>query len=244
MKSRQQADHIREQIEREMLVNNHPAVWLWTIDLQGMKTLPPDWFKLLDDEERLLCQQFRQEKDRLAYVAAHALLRSTLSNTLKIPPASLIISHDKKGKPFINMPESRAVEISLSHTSGMVAVALSETGKVGVDVEAVNQHIIPQDDLSAYGVSNEEAKRLASLAEPERSELFFDLWTAREAVAKADGLGLSLPFSLIQIDHSKNMATIQTDGSCPSSHWHLLLKRPSPLHRLSVAWPKESGELP
>jgi 4'-phosphopantetheinyl transferase len=237
MKSRQPAGHIHEQMgcEVHMHINHHPAVRLWTINLNGLNTPPPNWLELLDEEELLHCQRFRQEKDRLAYIAAHALLRCTLSRSLKIPQSSLIIAHDKRGKPFINMPESKPIGISLSHTAGMVAVVLGEAGNVGVDVEAVNQQLIHQDDLSAFGVSQKEAEDLASIAEPARSELFFDLWTTREAVAKADGRGLSLPFSLIQIDRSKNIATIHEDGNSPESHWRLWRKRPSPLHRLSVA---------
>ena len=246
MKSTQRTGHIGQQVQGEMLthLNHCPAVRLWTMNLNGLELPPPEWLELLDEEERLHCQRFRQEIDRLAYIAAHALLRNTLSHTLTIPPAALIIAHDKRGKPFLNMRENGAIGISLSHTAGMVAVVISEAGKVGVDVEAVNQQIILKDDLSAFGVSHEEAQGLASLTEPARSQAFFDLWTAREAVAKADGRGLSLPFSLIQIDRSTNMATIQENGNSPESHWRLWRKRPSPLHRLSVAWSTEGGELP
>ncbi|MEI6756849.1 MAG: 4'-phosphopantetheinyl transferase superfamily protein [Chlorobium sp.] len=223
--------------------NNRHTVSLWTLDLKEIVMLPPQWFELLGDEERLHCLRFRQERDRIAYVAAHALLRCTLSQTLGLPPASLIIARDSMGKPFLHAPESLRLDFNISHTAGMVAVAISKAGKVGVDVEAVDRKMMPQHDVSAFGMSHEEKTELASLSEPERSDAFFDLWTAREAVAKADGRGLSLPFSLIRIDRARNTATIPEHESSSGSNWSLWREQLSSLHRLAVAWPQESGEL-
>ena len=204
---------------------------------------PPQWFELLGDEERLHCQQFRLERDRMSYVAAHVLLRCTLGQTLGFPPASLMIARDSMGKPFLHTPECLHLDFNISHTAGMVAVAISEAGKVGVDVEAVDQNNMPQHDVSAFGMSHEEKTELASLSEPERSDAFFDLWTAREAVAKADGRGLSLPFSLIRINRKRNTATIHKNGSSSGSNWSLWREHLSSLHRLAVAWPHEKGVL-
>ena len=226
-----------------MRANNRPTIRLWTLDLQGVETPPPAWLEFLDEEERLHCQRFRLQGDRVAYVAAHALLRCTLSRTSGLPPASLIFRRDKMGKPFLTLPECSGIDVSISHTAGMVAVALSEAGKVGVDVEAIVQNNIPSHDLAAYGLSDQEIRELELLSEPEKSEAFFDLWTAREAVAKADGRGLSLPFSLIQIDRFHNTATIPEDQSSPSSHWLLWRERASPLHQLTLAWSNDNGEL-
>jgi 4'-phosphopantetheinyl transferase len=226
-------------------MNRHNArlVWLWTHDLQGIETAPPEWLELLDNDECWRASQFRQEKDRIAYIAAHALLRSALIHTLKIPKASLIIDHKKSGKPFLNVPRDITLDITLSHTSGMVAVALSQAGNVGVDVESIELKHIPDNDFSAYGLGHKEIELLASLSEHERRETFIDLWTSREAVAKADGRGLSLPFSQIEIDRSLGIATIHEEGSSAKTHWTLWREQPSPVHRLALAWPRGRGEL-
>ncbi len=217
------------------------TIRLWTHEFQEVTSSPPRWLALLDEKELTHCRQFRQEKDRIAYAAAHALLRTALSQTLELPPASLIIDHDRMGKPFINMPGCMSMAITLSHTSGMVAVALSQAGNIGVDVEAIDRKNIPHNNFSAYGLSHEEQAMLASLSLHERCEAFIDLWTAREAVAKADGRGLSLPFSDIKIDLSMNKATIHEKGASPSSQWTLWREQPSPLYRLALAWPQGKG---
>ncbi len=217
------------------------TIRLWTHEFREVTNSPPRWLALLDEKERMHCRLFRQEKDRIAYAAAHALLRMALSRTLELPPAALIIDHDRMGKPFLNMPGCMGMAITLSHTSGMVAVALSQAGSIGVDVEAINRKNIPHNNLSAYGLSHEEIAMLASLSFHERCEAFIDFWTAREAVAKADGRGLSLPFSDIRIDLSMNKATIHENGPSPSSHWTLWREQPSSLYRLALAWPQGKG---
>ncbi|MEI7824392.1 MAG: 4'-phosphopantetheinyl transferase superfamily protein [Chlorobiaceae bacterium] len=217
------------------------TIRLWTHEFQDVTATPPCWLALLDEKELMHCKQFRQEKDRIAYAAAHALLRTALSRALEMPPVSLTIDHDRMGKPFINTPGCMNMAITLSHTSGMVAVALSQAGNIGVDVEAIDRKNIPHHDFSAYGLSHEEIAMLASLSHHERCEAFIDFWTAREAVAKADGRGLSLPFSDIRIDLSVNEATIHEKGPSPSSHWTLWREQPSSRYRLALAWQQGKG---
>ena len=220
----------------------HPAVRVWTHDLQDITFSPSGWIKILNEEELQHFRKFRQEKDRVAYIAAHALLRCALAQRLSVPPASLTFERDRRGKPVLRIPENRKIDFSLSHTDGMVAVALSEKGSVGVDIEVIDHRNIPQDDLQAYGMTSEEMMQLALLPEPERDALFIGLWTAREAVAKAEGRGVSLPFSLITVDLSHNKATIHEQENAPATYWQLWRENPSSRHCICVAWPLDSGE--
>lgn len=225
-----------------MSILSEHAVMLWTHDLQGLELSPPQWLELLDDEERMRALRFRREHDRIAYVAAHALLRLVVGKRVGASPSSLIISRGGFGKPFIDMEEFRGMDVSLSHTPGMVAVAVSTSGRVGVDVEAVEHERVLSSDLAAYGLSAEEIMMLELMKSSERCSAFIELWTAREAVAKADGRGLSLPFSSIRIDLAANRAVTMEDGVKPSAHWHLWCERPSLQHRLTLAWSGENGK--
>ncbi|NTU44043.1 MAG: 4'-phosphopantetheinyl transferase superfamily protein [Chlorobiaceae bacterium] len=226
-----------------MMIDRENAVMLWTHDLQRLELSPPEWVELLDDEERTLALRFLREHDRIAYVAAHALLRLVIANRIGLAPSALIISRDRFGRPFLDMDECRGIDVSLSHTKGMVAVALSNAGRVGVDVESVDHERVPRSDLAAYGLSAEEIGRLELMGVAERSEAFIELWTAREAVAKADGRGLSLPFSSIRIDLSSSVASTFDGDDKPSRHWRLWREEPSLCHRLTLAWSGERGEV-
>ena len=146
-------------------------------------------------------------------------------------------------KPSVNSSgEWQPTGVRLMHTEGMVAVVISEAGQVSVDVETVDRKYIPPTDFSALGLSSGKAAHLAAQSEPDRSETFIDLWTAREAVAKADGRGLSLPFARIRIDRAGNSAEIAAEESSPARRWRLWRERPSPRHRLALAG-QEDGTL-
>lgn len=216
---------------------------LWTHALGGHETPPAAWLEALSDEERAHCRSFRRDQDRLAYAAAHCLLYRALGQTLGLSRASLLIARDAMGKPFLATPGHSALEFSISHTEGMVAVALRADGKVGVDVEARDRRGVPEDDLAAFGLSAAEIAYLASIDEAQRSDAFIAWWTAREAVAKADGRGLSLPFGQIAVDLARNVAAISAQEHCLHRHWRLWRERPSPRHHLTLAWPDDGGEV-
>ena len=219
----------------------HGSVMLWTADLQAWQEAPAAWLADLDDAERAQCQRFRRPDDRLAYAAAHALLRRALGASLGLPAASLRFARDALGKPFLQPPGN--IDFSLSHTTGMVAVALSSAGPVGVDVEALDRTRVPTQDWGAFGLSAAQERHLATLAGPQQNQAFLALWTAREAVSKADGRGLALPLQCIQVDLCGKSATVLALVAEPPRHWRLWCNQPSGRHVLALAWQPNGSEM-
>ncbi len=224
---------------------NMPAqsVMLWTANLQAWDETPSAWLAVLDEAERAQCRLFRRPSDRLAYAAAHALLRRALGASLELSAAALHFSRDQMGKPFLRTPTPGPIDFSLSHTEGMVAVAISHTGPVGVDVEAIDQKSVPRQDWSAYGLSPAEEAHLATLGEPLQSKTFLALWTAREAVAKADGRGLALPLNRIRMQACGTLATVLAQAGELAQHWQLWRYQPSAHHVLTLASQQHCREL-
>jgi len=153
-----------------------------------------EWAKLvalLDETEAARATRFAFEDDRRAYVAAHALLRARLSERARgIAPAQWRFGATPHGKPFVHAPAVR-FNISLSHTRGMAAVAIVSGRDVGVDVESF---LRPRDALKVAErfFAPEEAALVRRELDPlARSEVFFAIWTLKEAVLKADGSGLA-----------------------------------------------------
>ena len=76
-------------------------------------------------------------KTKIERVYAYGLLVKILGDfglSAKMLDEKLLF--DKKGKPFV---EDSRFEFSVSHTDGMVAVALSTDGAVGVDIEKADK---------------------------------------------------------------------------------------------------------
>ena len=145
---------------------------------------------LLDEAERVRAARFHHGADRLAYVAAHALLRTLLSEIAGGAPQAWRFVRSPTGKPRLEQGQGGAdLRFSLSHARGLVACVVAEGMEVGVDVEPLQ----PTPDalrLARTWFSAREADRLQTMADPARSEAFLHLWTLKEAAGKATGAGL------------------------------------------------------
>jgi 4'-phosphopantetheinyl transferase len=152
------------------------------------------WLEFLDETERARAARFFHDRDRLAFAAAHALLRAMLSRALGAPPHIWRFVQQAHGKPSLDPAFGiPSLEFNLSHTRGAVACAVTHGRPVGVDIEGESRDIELLALARAYFAPAEVAL-LEALAEKERAGAFFQLWTLKEAYVKARGDGLSLAF--------------------------------------------------
>ena len=151
------------------------------------------WQATLDASERDHARRFFFEHDRREFVACHALLRSKLSSLASASPAEWTFSVDSYGKPRLapehGLPD---LQFSISHTRGVVAVAVAWRHPVGIDVERIGASSDHQD-LASRHFAAAEVELLRRTPAPERPRVFTRLWTLKEAYLKATGLGLSEP---------------------------------------------------
>jgi 4'-phosphopantetheinyl transferase len=152
--------------------------------------------ELLSDEERARLRRLVRAEDRLAFTAAHALVRSALSHCVpQVPATAWEFVRTPYGKPEIAAPRVRPpLRFSLSHTRGLVACAVTAGTPCGVDVEAVDRAMDPLR-LAGAVCTPHERSWLAGLERAARPAGFCRLWTLKEAYVKARGRGLSLPLS-------------------------------------------------
>jgi len=151
----------------------------------------PGLLALLSAEERTRHGRLHFARDRAAFLLAHALLRSLLSELIGGEPASHRFEAGPHGKPAL-APAVPALDFNLSHTTGLVACALAWQAPVGVDVEDASRRV----DLDGVGrrvFSAAEQAVLAGLPEEGQADRFFEYWTLKEAYMKARGLGFALP---------------------------------------------------
>jgi 4'-phosphopantetheinyl transferase len=146
---------------------------------------------MLDEAEQAQADRFHFAEDRDAYVAAHALLRGLLAPRLNCMPNEIQFLRGANGKPELDTPEP-VLRFNLSHTRGMVAVALARQCDVGIDVERVDPTRLGLDTAHQF-FAPAEVRQLYALAPEYRCGASFAFWTLKEAYIKAVGLGLSVP---------------------------------------------------
>jgi 4'-phosphopantetheinyl transferase len=189
------------------------------LDLAGVA--PDDWARLaatLDDEERARAARFAFEDDRRSYVAAHALLRAELSRRADRPARDWRFAAATLGKPYLVDPP-RDLRFSLSHTRGMVAVAIAEGAEVGVDVEPTDRRAESMK-LAERFFAPEQIELLRAVEGEARRDLFFAIWTLKEAVIKATGQGLSRALDSFSVSPEPPRVTMRDgSGSWSAMHW-------------------------
>lgn len=183
-----------------------------------------DWDRLasmLDETERARAARFAFDEDRKAYVAAHALLRAELSRRAGARPQDWRFAAAPRGKPFLLDPP-RDLRFSLSHARGMVAVAVAEGVEIGVDVESADRRAESMA-LARRFFAPEDVALLEAAPEAARRDLFFAVWTLKEAVVKATGQGLSQALDSFYVTIAPPRVFMR-DGLSPewsAAHWRL-----------------------
>ncbi|MBI3229967.1 MAG: 4'-phosphopantetheinyl transferase superfamily protein [Burkholderiales bacterium] len=182
----------------------------------------------LSEEELVRGARFHFERDRNQFVLTRALVRSVLSRYAAIPPAQWQFGKGEHGRPFIANPDAPAIAFNLSHTRGLVVLAVSQAQPLGVDVENFQTREAPLEVAQGY-FSPTEVAALTSLPLAAQQERFFHYWTLKEAYIKAESKGLSLPleqFSMLFA--SDNEVEIAFHDLPASSGWHFWLMQACP----------------
>ena len=120
---------------------------------------------------------------------ARRLLVGAGAALLSRPVGEILVGRTARGRPWVRATGSGAeLPVSVSHDADVVVVAARAAGPVGVDVERCR--MLPAVALARRWFAPAEVHWLCGLPEAERTTGFLLLWTAKEAVGKAAGLGL------------------------------------------------------
>ena len=125
-------------------------------------SLPEGFFSIEEKAKIERCKNPSVQQERIA----SAYLKKTLIGDYEV---------DEKGKP-----NAKGVHFNVSHSKGHV-VLVKAPCPVGIDIEEVRE---VKQDLIDFVCSLEEKTYIDS------EEKFFEVWTNKEAILKAKGIGL------------------------------------------------------
>jgi len=176
--------------------HGHSAT-IWTASTHQARALSPAAASLCE-EELAQARRLKQKGDRDRFVAARTLLRHALSEAVdgQIGPAQWRYRIGPAGKPEMahGLPQ---LDFNISHAADCVAIGVSASGAIGVDIETT----VHDDRLEVVenALSDRERAHLVALPENRKWATFVQFWTIKEACAKALGLGITLDFRELEI---------------------------------------------
>jgi 4'-phosphopantetheinyl transferase len=197
-------------------------IHVWSTEDQqiGDESLLALYRSWLSAEETERMARFMFERHRHQYLVTRALLRSTLSQYAPwVAPHQWVFASNAWGKPAIVAP-AVPIAFNLSHTEGLVVLALTLENSVGIDVEP--RHRVVDLSLADHFFSADEVRYLSSVPAADQASVFISLWTLKEAYIKARGQGLSIPldsFSFALATPGRIGFSCQTLGPFKARHW-------------------------
>ena len=167
------------------------AIDIWPLILAGEDAEYGCCLDWLDLPERERAARFLRRQDRERYVLAHGGLRFILGRYLNLAPARVKLGSTSTGKPTLaDLQDQRtAVTFNLSHAHGKALVAVAQGREIGVDLEMIREDVEVLK-LADRFFSDRERQYLRSTPVASPRKEFFRYWVAKEAVLKAEGVGL------------------------------------------------------
>ncbi len=192
--------------------------------------------QLLSPEERARESRFHFAHSRKQFVIARALVRTLLSRYAAIAPAAWQFRAGSHGRPEIVQPEGGALRFNLSHTTGLVVLAVGSQQMLGVDVEDTMRRPAPLD-VAGHSFSAAEVAALHALPQDLQAARFFHYWTLKESYIKAKGQGLSIPlgkFSMMLTQPGRVAIQFAANMEPEPAGWQFFLLQASERHVVSV----------
>ncbi|MDQ0961699.1 4'-phosphopantetheinyl transferase [Streptomyces sp. B4I13] len=164
-----------------------------------------DLLTLLDPVERGRHDETAAPADRARFLVGCALSRLLLGELLGLPPADVPLRRvcprcgGPHGKVRLDMPGAPApYDFSVTHSGALVGVAVSSDGAVGLDVED-GEAPLDVEGAARTALSGTELAALHALPPAQRRPAFLRVWTRKEAVLKALGVGLRMPLRGLEV---------------------------------------------
>jgi 4'-phosphopantetheinyl transferase len=168
-------------------------IHVWRADLDQESWITSNLEADLSEDERARANKFYFARDRCRFIVARGLLRRTLAAYLGQEPAMLHFCYELRGKPSLQMSDTRFPEINfnLAHSNGHAVYAFALRRRLGIDLETIRDDF-PIIEIAKRFFSAQEIDQLVELPPDERREAFFLGWTRKEAYVKARGEGLHI----------------------------------------------------
>ena len=161
------------------------------VDLSANAVRETQALQSLNQWERERWTRYYPGAPRRRFALSRAALRAILCETLSCDNDELEFGWVERGKPraYVDgVPAPLHFNVSHSGDNGMLAISLDH--QIGIDIEEIDQ-VFRFDAIIESTFSQDEQAVVSGGDKDCFARTFFEIWTLKEAIIKATGVGLS-----------------------------------------------------
>jgi 4'-phosphopantetheinyl transferase len=184
--------------ERVAARGRWPAdVSVWRVDIPLASKALALMRQILDETERRRADRYHRPADQARFIVARHSLRVLLGADTGKAPQALRFDSGPHGKP--TLADYPQLAFNVSHSGDHALIAISRERHVGIDIERLDMAFDWQQ-LAEVVCTGDERRAIMRLPEPQRAPAFFRCWTAKEALLKTLGLGITEGLHCVAVD--------------------------------------------
>lgn len=195
------------------------AVHLWHLDFNQLSNpLNPQAGSVMSD-----LSVIQQRATRRFY------LRLLLGAYLGIPGKDIHITRRIKGRPELDSTLTKGeLDFSVARSNSCYLIGISNGATIGVDLEVAARKAGKPMALARRYFSQTEASALSELQEDELHRAFMHTWACKEAIVKANGLGIANQLCRFSVDTNPDIPPAVLDMQDDDhTAWKLAMAEPA-----------------
>lgn len=201
------------------------AIWHTNLAKPRDSALLARWADWLDPAEAQRMHRFQRLEQRTRFLVSHAMTRDVIARQAGILPGEVVFDHLANGKPYIAAPDAACrFFFNLTHSHDVAAVAISETGPLGLDLEWLGRKG-PEVELAQRFFTEREYQDIINQPASTQHHRLLRYWTLKEAYIKAEGWGLSAgldSFEFELISETDAVLHVRKAQAAPRYPWQFL----------------------
>lgn len=197
------------------LTKNDIHVWQIAEPSSSDKSYP--LARYLSDTETQRALRFKFTKHGLWWAYVRDAMRDVLSKYTDTSPSEIGLLTSDKGKPYLDKNRHPQLYFNQSHTKNMACLAITNAGPIGIDIEEVKV-MNDMNEIASRFFSTQEQSHFSQIKDLQtKTNTFFQIWTKKEAVLKANGQGMFIGLDTFDISPLSNNTWQQTTTRPPLS---------------------------
>lgn len=185
---------------------------------------------LLNEHEKKRMHRFKFDHLKIKFARRITWVKNQLGNHLDVSPKDIHFEYGQHGKPAL--PQ---IQFNYSHSKDWILLAIHHEWSLGCDIEWMDPQINVLE-LSDQFFSPSEANALHRYPKDQQRNVFYNLWSRKEAFIKCSGEGLSYGLDQFSIEEGDVTHPKIYKAKSGIEDWGMYVPKWLENYRVAVCW--------